>query len=473
MDDKLKAAVDSVAQQYYFHGFLSREDAPFLLYRSGDYILRVAQTLEKAPNGTLLKNYYLLLSVFAAPKGTPSTLPLENRKQFVRHLVINTDNGYSLCKDKTFQSMEQLIQHYFRNAINLNDNVIHQIEENDNVVNDAKSQQLTVTDKIREQQQPSVKKVGHVTLVRGISLANWEIHHKQLDVGDQIRIEVGTSVHKGVWNKKDGKKVDVLLRSMEDDCTNSERVKDLLQERRFMKKHDINCPVILKIKGICVTRQPSFQVCEAFMGVPLNEYMRDHHAEMTNEERCAIIFCISHALYFLHKKDIIHRDIAAANVLYQKGGLSKLTSLGLSRSVKGTGVYNMKKSRAMAVRWMAPENINTLVFSKASDVYSFGVFVFEVFTGHEPYLNRSMPEAKKAIINGEIPKFPIDVPRKLARMIEKHCWTKAPKERADMEDIAANLQEYSGLELNIFAKKEDSSDPKEQKVQLVSKTGKN
>ena len=33
MDDKLKAAVDSVAQQYYFHGFLSREDASFLLYR--------------------------------------------------------------------------------------------------------------------------------------------------------------------------------------------------------------------------------------------------------------------------------------------------------------------------------------------------------------------------------------------------------------------------------------------------------
>lgn len=87
-----------------------------------------------------------------------------------------------------------------------------------------------------------------------------------------------------------------------------------------------------------------------------------------SEERSQVIACdLVSALYYLHSKRIVHRDIKPQNVLVDTGGVAKLCDFGFARlmnqdthmlrSVKGTPLY------------MAPELIEEIPYDHNVDVW--------------------------------------------------------------------------------------------------------
>jgi serine/threonine protein kinase len=64
------------------------------------------------------------------------------------------------------------------------------------------------------------------------------------------------------------------------------------------------------------------------------------------------------ALRYLEEKKIIHRDIAARNILVDQAERVMISDLGMSR----TEDYYATSETKMPIRWCAPESLKVLFF---------------------------------------------------------------------------------------------------------------
>ncbi|MCG8422682.1 MAG: serine/threonine protein kinase [Proteobacteria bacterium] len=109
------------------------------------------------------------------------------------------------------------------------------------------------------------------------------------------------------------------------------------------------------------------------------------------------------ALAALHQREIIHRDLKPSNVLLSSGDVSratiKLSDLGLAK-VRSTNAVGGAGSPLTAVPvstggstmlgtwdYMAPEQwIESKVVTFSADVYALGILLFQMLTGHLPFV---------------------------------------------------------------------------------------
>ncbi|KAL6054708.1 Tyrosine-protein kinase transmembrane receptor ror2, variant 2 [Balamuthia mandrillaris] len=130
----------------------------------------------------------------------------------------------------------------------------------------------------------------------------------------------------------------------------------------------------------------------------------------------------------LHSEGIIHRDIAARNVLVSQHNVGMISDFGLSRVMNGLvdpfspeAAYNSSGKNIGAVKYMAPESIINKTFSVKSDAWSFGVFLWEVCTLSMPWQGVGIREAALGIVK-EGWKLPIpkDCDPVLAELMNKY-----------------------------------------------------
>jgi len=83
----------------------------------------------------------------------------------------------------------------------------------------------------------------------------------------------------------------------------------------------------------------------------------------------------------LHDNCIVHRDIAARNMLL-KGGRIKVTDFGMSREKESKGESARHTQNSVGpLKFMAPESLSEQVYSYKSDVWSTGILFWEILTG--------------------------------------------------------------------------------------------
>ncbi|XP_075912989.1 uncharacterized protein LOC142907393 [Petromyzon marinus] len=107
-------------------------------------------------------------------------------------------------------------------------------------------------------------------------------------------------------------------------------------------------------------------------------------------------------LGFLASRAVVHRDVAARNVLVATGdgGVWKVADLGIARDV-ADDVYMARPGVMVPIKWTAPEALERCIFSSASDVWSFGILMVEVMTGGEdPYPGMSNSEVRASLARG-------------------------------------------------------------------------
>jgi serine/threonine protein kinase len=76
----------------------------------------------------------------------------------------------------------------------------------------------------------------------------------------------------------------------------------------------------------------------------------------------------------LHEQNIVHRDIAARNMLLTHTGQIKVSDFGLSRNTLEDGFKT--KSKTGPLRWMAIESLVSREYSPQSDIWSYGVLMW-------------------------------------------------------------------------------------------------
>lgn len=130
------------------------------------------------------------------------------------------------------------------------------------------------------------------------------------------------------------------------------------------------------------------------------------------------------ALEFLHKKDVVYRDLKPENVLIDSQGYIKITDFGLSRmNVK----YNDAKSICGTPEYLAPEIINKLGYGKAVDWWTLGSIIYEMITGFPPFYTQNRQELFEKI-KYQTPKFSSNL-NPLTRDILEKLLQKDPTKR--------------------------------------------
>lgn len=154
------------------------------------------------------------------------------------------------------------------------------------------------------------------------------------------------------------------------------------------------------------------------------------------EERYTAVIMreLLHALVYIHREGVIHRDIKAANILITKEGRVRLCDFGVAAKVSSSKV---KRSTIVGTPyWMAPEVITEgALYNAKADVWSLGITVFEMTTGNPPYSDQEafraimlIPKQKPARLEG--PQYSAALKEFVANCLDEH-----PNERPSAEDL--------------------------------------
>lgn len=95
-----------------------------------------------------------------------------------------------------------------------------------------------------------------------------------------------------------------------------EQIKEIITEARLMRGFDHKN--VVKCYGVAAIDEPLLVVMELVPGGALDKYLQKN-SSVQWPEKLDIIAQVAAGLAYIHSKNIIHRDIAARNILYGKG----------------------------------------------------------------------------------------------------------------------------------------------------------
>ena len=228
-------------------------------------------------------------------------------------------------------------------------------------------------------------------------------------------------------------------------------LKYAIAERNILSQN--NHPFIVKLNYAFQTSSKLFLIIEYCPNCDLSKHLIQE--KRFKEQKAKFYMCeLILALEYLHKKDVIFRDLKPGNLLLDKEGHIKLTDFGLSKEGVKDNFYT--KSFCGSVGYLAPEILLNQKYGKSVDWYSLGVIFYEMLSGTLPYFTLYKGEILKSKKRVElnIPKF---VSKEAAELIKK-LLEKNPKERLgnggrDALEIKDNVY-FKDVDWNKVYKKE-------------------
>jgi serine/threonine-protein kinase len=141
---------------------------------------------------------------------------------------------------------------------------------------------------------------------------------------------------------------------------------------------------------------------------------------------------------------VVHRDVSASNVLIGYDGAVKLTDFGVAKIVAEATAATQSNVRGN-LAYMPPEQAEGGRIDRRADVFSTGVLLYEMTTGHRPFLSS---DGSLALLRGEIvpspsalvPGLPPELDAVCARCLEVDAAKRFPDCRA-LEAAIAPLAE--------------------------------
>lgn len=159
-------------------------------------------------------------------------------------------------------------------------------------------------------------------------------------------------------------------------------------------------------------------------------------------EPVSMDFChqIASGLAYLHRRNVMHRDLKSPNVLVMHGCVLKLTDFGLARTRSSTFI---RTQAVGTVTHMAPEAFDGK-FSQFSDVFAFAMTCWEVLSLEWPYGRDTPPSSVMGqIIKGTRPS--LDAIFKPVHQVLVACWAPEPSARPAIVQAERELSRLMGL----------------------------
>eukprot|EP00727_Mastigamoeba_balamuthi_P005961 m51a1_g1985 putative pas domain-containing protein tyrosine kinase (696) ;mRNA; r:1140065-1153448 len=178
-----------------------------------------------------------------------------------------------------------------------------------------------------------------------------------------------------------------------------------LQIKEIVLISEIRHPNILLFIGACVEPSNMFIMTEWMDRGSLRQVISSD-PQMDKQRGIAVLGSVCNAMTYLHKCNVVHRDLKSTNILLSSKMVVKVSDFGLA-AIK---TANKISTLCGAIAWMAPEVISNGEYSEASDVYSFGVVMHEILSCEMPFNGLDKIAVVQEIMEGRRPV----IPKKLA-----------------------------------------------------------
>jgi serine/threonine protein kinase len=163
----------------------------------------------------------------------------------------------------------------------------------------------------------------------------------------------------------------------------------------------------------------------------LNQYLEKHQSDLTWERRLAILHALSAAVFTIHKKNILHRNLHGGNILM---GLGRpvIADVGFCRPAFE---YPGSKNVYGVLPFAAPEILRGGPYTPASDVYSLGMLIWQLASGRPPFYDRAHDiHLAIDICNRIRPKVINGIPDCYQKFMDS-CWNDDPEQRPSSSEV--------------------------------------
>jgi eukaryotic-like serine/threonine-protein kinase len=159
-----------------------------------------------------------------------------------------------------------------------------------------------------------------------------------------------------------------------------------------------------------------YLVMEFVEGTPIDKYCDTNRLTVT--ERLELFLPVCAAVQYAHQNLVVHRDLKPNNILVTPDGTPKLLDFGIAKLLKpeySTGTLAMTHSSMgpMTPEYASPEQVRGEPITTACDVYALGVMLYNLLSGHPPYVIESytLYAIQQAILKAEPERPSITVER--------------------------------------------------------------
>ncbi|XP_057312170.1 uncharacterized protein LOC130653668 [Hydractinia symbiolongicarpus] len=269
------------------------------------------------------------------------------------------------------------------------------------------------------------------------ALGPWEIERDRISLNKNLGNGHYGQVWEGTWNHT----IKVAVKTVLPHKMNRN---DFLSEAAIMKH--LSHPKLVQLYGICTIPldKPIYIVLELMQKGSLNKYLKSSSGEkLTLCDQVDMAVQVADGLQYLENKGVVHRDIAARNILVGDNNQLKISDFGLSKILHHNTNDNAgEENAAFAIKWTAPEAIIEQKFSSKSDVWSFGILLYEILTkGKQPYPSLSNHDTLSFVSKGNKMPAPNGCPEELYEIMSS-CWERNAQERPTFETLKWKLEEF-------------------------------
>ncbi|RIB11721.1 kinase-like domain-containing protein [Gigaspora rosea] len=170
----------------------------------------------------------------------------------------------------------------------------------------------------------------------------------------------------------------------------------------------------------------------------LREYLIAKFSILNWDDKLRIAKEIAQGLAFLHKINIVHRDLHSKNILVHQGKMM-IADFGLSKVITNNNSFSNSIVHGMPAyiepNWYKDQKYKR---NKMSDIYSLGVILWEISSGKRPFQSLEALEIPIRITNGERETPVEDTPRQYVELYTR-CWDDSPTKRPDINSIIEYL----------------------------------
>lgn len=161
----------------------------------------------------------------------------------------------------------------------------------------------------------------------------------------------------------------------------------------------VDSPLLASVYDLFEYDEDKYFLMEYVTGVSLLSHITTHGMLSEDETRTIFVQLIC-AIDFLHKSNIVHRDIKCENVMIDKDKNIKLIDFGLAR--KGREYMN---TMVGSPAYLAPEIIQHKEYTDNVDIWALGIVLYVMTVGKHPFKGECVKKLMEEILNSE-PVYP-------------------------------------------------------------------